>query len=86
MLMQTMPPPTAAESDTAGFEAGEDAVLARRAAAADMLAFEALYHRHHRLCRFHYHRMAAVLLQLLLPTWQFLLHNGPLLHQSLHYY
>ena len=48
MLMQTMPPPTAAESDTAGFEAGEDAVLARRAAAADMPAFEALYRRHHR--------------------------------------
>ena len=48
MLMQTMPTPTAADSEAASFDAGEDAALVRRAAAADMLAFEALYRRHHR--------------------------------------
>ena len=36
------------ESDTAGYDAGEDAVLVRRAAAADVAAFELLYRRHHR--------------------------------------
>lgn len=48
MLMQTMPLPSNADSDAAPFDAGEDAVLARRAAAADMQAFEQLYRRHHR--------------------------------------
>ncbi len=51
MLMLTMPPPPATESDPAGsivVEAGEDATLARRAAAADVAAFEQLYRRHHR--------------------------------------
>ena len=47
MLMQVMPTPTT-ESDTAGYDAGEDAVLVRRAAAADVAAFELLYRRHHR--------------------------------------
>ncbi|HQW60551.1 MAG TPA: sigma-70 family RNA polymerase sigma factor [Thermomonas sp.] len=42
-----MPTPTT-ESDTAGYDAGEDAVLVRRAAAADVAAFELLYRRHHR--------------------------------------
>lgn len=37
MLMQAMPTPTT-ESDTAGYDAGEDAVLVRRAAAADVAA------------------------------------------------
>ena len=48
MLMQTMPTPTATDSEAASFDAGEDAALARRAAAADVPAFEALYRRHHR--------------------------------------
>lgn len=48
MLMQTMPTPSAAESESAPFDAGEDAILVRRAACADMPAFEALYRRHHR--------------------------------------
>ena len=48
MLMQTMPTPTATDSEAASFDAGEDAVLARRAASADVSAFEALYRRHHR--------------------------------------
>ena len=48
MLMQPMPMPTTADSDAAAFDAGEDAVLARRAASADVSAFEALYRRHHR--------------------------------------
>ena len=48
MLMQTMPTPTAADGEAASFDAGEDAALARRAAAADVPAFEALYRRHHR--------------------------------------
>ncbi|WP_330946707.1 sigma-70 family RNA polymerase sigma factor [Thermomonas sp. LB-4] len=41
MLMQTMPLPQATESD-------DDARLARRAARADVSAFEQLYRRHHR--------------------------------------
>nr|WP_240703608.1 sigma-70 family RNA polymerase sigma factor [Thermomonas aquatica] len=41
-----MPPPV--ESDIAPFDAGEDAILVRRAASADVTAFEALYRRHHR--------------------------------------
>lgn len=45
MLMQTLPP--AVEPDAAAFDAGEDAALARRAAAADVRAFEQLYRRHH---------------------------------------
>lgn len=48
MLMQTMPMPSAAESEAAPFDAGEDAILVRRAACADVLAFETLYRRHHR--------------------------------------
>jgi RNA polymerase sigma factor (sigma-70 family) len=48
MLMQTMPIPSAAGSEAVPFEAGEDAILARRAACADVLAFETLYRRHHR--------------------------------------
>ena len=48
MLMQTMPMPTAAESEACAFDEGEDAQLARRAAGADVAAFEALYRRHHR--------------------------------------
>lgn len=48
MLMQTMPTPSTAESDIAPFDEGEDAVLVRRAASADVLAFEQLYRRHHR--------------------------------------
>ena len=48
MLMQTMPMPSTAESEAAPFDAGEDALLARRAASADVTAFEALYRRHHR--------------------------------------
>lgn len=48
MLMQTMPMPSAAESEAAPFDAGEDAILVRRAASADVSAFEALYRRHHR--------------------------------------
>jgi RNA polymerase sigma-70 factor (ECF subfamily) len=45
MLMQTLPPAVA--PDPAAFDAGEDAALARRAAAADVRAFEQLYRRHH---------------------------------------
>lgn len=48
MLMQPMPTPSTADSEAVAFDAGEDAVLARRAASADVLAFEALYRRHHR--------------------------------------
>ena len=48
MLMQPMPMPTTADSDAAAFEAGEDAILVRRAASADVAAFETLYRRHHR--------------------------------------
>ena len=48
MLMQTMPMPTAAESEACAFDEGEDAQLVRRAAGADVAAFEALYRRHHR--------------------------------------
>ena len=48
MLMQTMPMPTAAESEACAFDEGEDAQLARRAAGVDVAAFEALYRRHHR--------------------------------------
>ena len=47
MLMQPMPIPVT-ESESAPFDAGEDAILVRRAACADVLAFEALYRRHHR--------------------------------------
>ena len=48
MLMQPMPTPPPPESETAAFDAGEDAILVRRAAGADVAAFEALYRRHHR--------------------------------------
>ena len=48
MLMQTMPMPYTPDSDVAAFDAGEDAILVRRAASADVSAFEALYRRHHR--------------------------------------
>ncbi len=48
MLMQTMPMPPPVESDITPFDAGEDAILVRRAASADVTAFEALYRRHHR--------------------------------------
>ena len=48
MLMQTMPVPSTADSEAAPFDAGEDAVLVRRAANADVAAFEQLYRRHHR--------------------------------------
>ncbi len=48
MLMQTMPMPSTADSEAAPFDAGEDAILVRRAAAADVAAFEDLYRRHHR--------------------------------------
>jgi RNA polymerase sigma-70 factor (ECF subfamily) len=48
MLMQTMPSQSAADSEAASFDAGEDAILVRRAAGADVAAFEALYRRHHR--------------------------------------
>ena len=48
MLMQPMPMPSTADSDAAPFDAGEDAILVRRAASADVSAFEALYRRHHR--------------------------------------
>lgn len=47
MLMQTMPT-SSADNQTAAFDAGEDAVLVRRAAGADVAAFEQLYRRHHR--------------------------------------
>ena len=47
MLMQIMSMPPAAESESVPFDAGEDAILVRRAACADMPAFEALYRRHH---------------------------------------
>ncbi|HWS77525.1 MAG TPA: sigma-70 family RNA polymerase sigma factor [Thermomonas sp.] len=46
--MQTMPMPPIAESASTPFDAGEDAILVRRAASADVLAFEQLYRRHHR--------------------------------------
>ncbi len=48
MLMQPMPIPSTSDSETAAFDTGEDAILVRRAAAADVSAFEALYRRHHR--------------------------------------
>lgn len=48
MLMQPMPTPSTADSEAASFDAGEDAILVRRAASADVAAFEALYRRHHR--------------------------------------
>ena len=48
MLMQTMPMPYTPDSDVAAFDAGEDAILVRRAASADVAAFETLYRRHHR--------------------------------------
>ena len=43
-----MPTPSAADSEAVPFDAGEDALLVRRAASADVSAFEALYRRHHR--------------------------------------
>ncbi|MEO6227526.1 MAG: sigma-70 family RNA polymerase sigma factor [Thermomonas sp.] len=46
--MLTMPMPPEARADTNTVEAGEDAVLAIRAANADVAAFEQLYRRHHR--------------------------------------
>nr|WP_256646315.1 sigma-70 family RNA polymerase sigma factor [Thermomonas paludicola] len=45
MLMSTMPMPQVPETRSI---ADEDAVLARRAASADVAAFEQLYRRHHR--------------------------------------
>ena len=48
MLMQPMPMPYTPDSDVAAFDAGEDAILVRRAASADVAAFETLYRRHHR--------------------------------------
>lgn len=51
MLMLTMPPPPATECEPTaaiGVDAGEDAELVRRAAGADVAAFELLYRRHHR--------------------------------------
>ncbi|MFN3703096.1 RNA polymerase sigma factor [Thermomonas sp.] len=45
-MMQTLTP--AVEPDAAAFDAGEDVALARRAARADVQAFEQLYRRHHR--------------------------------------
>lgn len=48
MLMLTMPAPPEAACDVAADDAGDDALLARRAANADLAAFEQLYRRHHR--------------------------------------
>ena len=51
MLMLTMPPPPATEREfpaATGIDTGEDAALVRRAAGADVEAFEQLYRRHHR--------------------------------------
>ena len=48
MLMQTMLMPSTVDSEAAPYDAGEDATLVRRAAGADMAAFELLYRRHHR--------------------------------------
>lgn len=48
MLTMPMPMPPAAQHDSATVDAGEDAVLAMRAANADVAAFEQLYRRHHR--------------------------------------
>jgi RNA polymerase sigma factor (sigma-70 family) len=50
MLMLTMPPPTTdVESNVAPpVDPGEDSALARRAACADVAAFEQLYRRHHK--------------------------------------
>ncbi len=48
MLMLTMPMPPDVPCDTATADAGDDAVLAMRAANADVAAFEQLYRRHHR--------------------------------------
>ena len=45
MLMQTMPMPSATDSEVAPIDTGEDAILARRAAGADVAAFELLYRR-----------------------------------------
>lgn len=46
MLMQTMPISTADDTETPSSEV-DDVALARRAASADVQAFEALYRRHH---------------------------------------
>lgn len=51
MLMLTMPPPPATERDlspASAIDICEDAALVRRAAGADVAAFEQLYRRHHR--------------------------------------
>ncbi len=51
MLMLTMPPPPVIEREHPAatvLDAGEDAALVRRAAGADVAAFEQLYRRHHR--------------------------------------
>lgn len=48
MLTLTMPMPSEITCHTASPENGDDAVLAMRAAKADMVAFEQLYRRHHR--------------------------------------
>ena len=48
MLMLTMPTLPDAQCDAAPVDAGDDAVLAMRAANADVAAFEQLYRRHHR--------------------------------------
>ena len=48
MLMHAMPAPTDTLSHAAPMEDGDDAVLAMRAANADVAAFEQLYRRHHR--------------------------------------
>ncbi len=48
MLMLTMPMPPQARTDANTVDAAEDAVLAVRAANADVAAFEQLYRRHHR--------------------------------------
>jgi len=51
MLMLPMPPPTETECEfpaSTAIDASEDAALVRRAAGADVVAFEQLYRRHHR--------------------------------------
>ena len=48
MLMLTMSTPPDTECNTVPVDAGDDAVLAMRAANADVAAFEQLYRRHHR--------------------------------------
>ncbi len=48
MLMLTMPTPSDAHCDAVPMDGADDAVLAMRAANADVAAFEQLYRRHHR--------------------------------------